>query len=127
MKINGQTGDAPRVARMNAGHGGRQRKGHSCIGIFSCRSTAVYSGCDLIVMVRHGRGALGELLFGSPTQNVLARSQVPMFMLHCRFAWRRPAASSVSCRRFMMGALVAFGNSCKRLQRHPENKHMKIT
>jgi nucleotide-binding universal stress UspA family protein len=39
-------------------------------------------GCDLIVMVTHGRGAFGELLFGSHTKNVLARSKLPLLILH---------------------------------------------
>lgn len=39
-------------------------------------------GCDLIVMVTHGRGAFGELLFGSHTKNVLSRSKMPMLVLH---------------------------------------------
>lgn len=44
--------------------------------------TAVERHCDMIVMVTHGRGALGELLFGSHTKNVLARSEVPLLVLH---------------------------------------------
>lgn len=39
-------------------------------------------GCDLIVMVTHGRGAFGEMLFGSHTKNVLARSKLPLLILH---------------------------------------------
>lgn len=39
-------------------------------------------GCDLIVMVTHDRGALGELLFGSHTKGVLARSRIPLLVLH---------------------------------------------
>jgi nucleotide-binding universal stress UspA family protein len=39
-------------------------------------------GCDMIVMVTHGRGALGELLFGSHTKNVISRSQLPILVLH---------------------------------------------
>jgi nucleotide-binding universal stress UspA family protein len=39
-------------------------------------------GCDMIVMVTHGRGALGELLFGSHTKNVLSRSRTPLLVLH---------------------------------------------
>jgi nucleotide-binding universal stress UspA family protein len=39
-------------------------------------------GCDLIVMATHGRGVLGELLFGSHTKGVLARSQLPLLVLH---------------------------------------------
>jgi nucleotide-binding universal stress UspA family protein len=38
--------------------------------------------CDLIVMVTHGRGAFGELLFGSHTKNVLGRSKLPLLVLH---------------------------------------------
>ena len=34
--------------------------------------------CDLIVMATHGRGAFGELLFGSQTKNVMARSKLPL-------------------------------------------------
>lgn len=39
-------------------------------------------GCDLVVMVTHGRGAFGELLFGSHTKNVLARCKTPLLVLH---------------------------------------------
>jgi nucleotide-binding universal stress UspA family protein len=38
--------------------------------------------CDLIVMVTHGRGAFGEMLFGSHTKNVMSRSKVPLLVLH---------------------------------------------
>lgn len=38
-------------------------------------------GCDMIVMVTHGRGPFGELLFGSHTKNVLARSKLPLLVL----------------------------------------------
>lgn len=38
-------------------------------------------GCDMIVMTTHGRGAFGELLFGSHTKNVLARSKLPLLVL----------------------------------------------
>lgn len=40
------------------------------------------SGCDMIVMLTHGRGPLGELIFGSHTKNVLARSKLPLLVLH---------------------------------------------
>ena len=40
------------------------------------------SGCDMIIMVTHGRGTLGELVFGSHTKNVLARSKLPLLVLH---------------------------------------------
>jgi nucleotide-binding universal stress UspA family protein len=39
-------------------------------------------GCDMIVMVTHGRGAFGELLFGSHSKNVLSRTQLPVLVLH---------------------------------------------
>lgn len=38
-------------------------------------------GCDLIVMVTHGRGAFGEFLFGSHTKAVLAGSALPLLVL----------------------------------------------
>jgi nucleotide-binding universal stress UspA family protein len=38
-------------------------------------------GCDLVVMATHGRGALGELLFGSHTKNVISRSKLPVLVL----------------------------------------------
>jgi nucleotide-binding universal stress UspA family protein len=44
--------------------------------------TAQELGCDLVVMVTHGRGAFGELLFGSHTKSVLARSKLPLLVLH---------------------------------------------
>lgn len=37
---------------------------------------------DLIVMVTHGRGAFGELLFGSQTKSVMARTKLPLLVLH---------------------------------------------
>ena len=40
------------------------------------------TGCDMIVMVTHGRGTLGELVFGSHTKNVLSRSKLPLLVLH---------------------------------------------
>ena len=39
-------------------------------------------GCNLIVMVTHGRGALGELMWGSHTKNLLSRCKVPLLVLH---------------------------------------------
>jgi nucleotide-binding universal stress UspA family protein len=39
-------------------------------------------GCDLILMVTHGRGAFGEFLFGSHTKAVLAGSKLPLLVLH---------------------------------------------
>ncbi|MBP6903040.1 MAG: universal stress protein [Burkholderiaceae bacterium] len=40
------------------------------------------SGADMIVMVTHGRGKFGELLFGSHTKNVLAQTKLPLLVLH---------------------------------------------
>jgi nucleotide-binding universal stress UspA family protein len=44
--------------------------------------TADEMGCDLIVMATHGRGAFGELLFGSHTKAVITRSRLPLLVLH---------------------------------------------
>lgn len=43
---------------------------------------ATESGCDLIVMVTHGRGTFGELLFGSHTKTLMARTRLPLRVLH---------------------------------------------
>ncbi len=43
---------------------------------------AAKAGCDMIVMVTHGRGPVGEFLFGSHTRKVIAHSQLPVFVLH---------------------------------------------
>lgn len=40
------------------------------------------TGCDMIVMVTHGRNALGEFIFGSHTKKVVAHSKLPVFVLH---------------------------------------------
>ena len=40
------------------------------------------AGADLVVMVTHGRGVFGELLFGSHTKNVMTRSKLPLLVLH---------------------------------------------
>ena len=45
-------------------------------------AAAESQGCDLIVMVTHGRGAFGEFLFGSQTKAVLAGSELPLLVLH---------------------------------------------
>lgn len=39
-------------------------------------------GCDLVVMVTHGRGVFSEMLFGSHTKNVISRSKLPLLVLH---------------------------------------------
>lgn len=40
------------------------------------------SGCDMIVMVTHGRNALGEFIFGSHTKKVIGMSRLPVLVLH---------------------------------------------
>jgi nucleotide-binding universal stress UspA family protein len=40
------------------------------------------AGADMIVMVTHGRGALGEMLFGSHTRQISVRSKLPLLVLH---------------------------------------------
>lgn len=40
------------------------------------------AGCDMIVMVTHGRSAIGELIFGSHTKHIIAGSKLPVFVLH---------------------------------------------
>lgn len=39
-------------------------------------------GCDMVVMATHGRGAFGELLFGSQTKRVLSLTKRPLLVLH---------------------------------------------
>lgn len=48
----------------------------------SIMDEAESSGCDMIVMVTHGRNALGEFVFGSHTKKIIARSKLPVFVLH---------------------------------------------
>ena len=43
--------------------------------------TAEQQGCDLIVMASHGRRALGRLLLGSQTSEVLAQCGVPVLVI----------------------------------------------
>lgn len=40
------------------------------------------AGCDMIVMVTHGRGTVGKFLFGSHTQKIVAQSKLPVLVLH---------------------------------------------
>ena len=40
------------------------------------------AGCDMIVMVTHGRGVFGEMLYGSHTKNVMSKTKVPLLVLH---------------------------------------------
>jgi nucleotide-binding universal stress UspA family protein len=48
----------------------------------SIANNAERQACDLIVMATHGRGAFGELLFGSQTKRVMALSKRPLLILH---------------------------------------------
>lgn len=43
---------------------------------------AEQSGCDMIVMVTHGRGPIGEFVFGSHTKRIIAQSKLPVLVLH---------------------------------------------
>jgi nucleotide-binding universal stress UspA family protein len=54
-------------------------------------AAAVRDGVDLIVMGSHGHSALRNLLVGSVTNNVLARTQVPMLVLRHKEAPTRDA------------------------------------
>jgi nucleotide-binding universal stress UspA family protein len=45
-------------------------------------SAAQSHGCDMIVMVTHGRGKFGEFVFGSHTKAVLAGCKLPLLVLH---------------------------------------------
>lgn len=47
----------------------------------SIAETAQARGCDMIVMATHGRGPVGEFLFGSVTKSVLAHSRLPVLIL----------------------------------------------
>ncbi len=38
-------------------------------------------GCDMIIMVTHGRGVFGELLFGSHTKAVMGLCRLPVLVL----------------------------------------------
>ena len=38
--------------------------------------------CDLIVIATHGRGAIGELLWGSHTKSLMAMTKLPLLVLH---------------------------------------------
>ncbi len=40
------------------------------------------AGCDMIVMVTHGRNTLGEFVFGSHTKKIISRSKLPVLVLH---------------------------------------------
>jgi nucleotide-binding universal stress UspA family protein len=45
-------------------------------------AAAQEQGCDMIVMVTHGRGVFGELMFGSHTKGVMSRCKLPVLVLH---------------------------------------------
>jgi nucleotide-binding universal stress UspA family protein len=48
----------------------------------SIMEEAESKGCDMIVMVTHGRNTLGEFVFGSHTKSIIARSKLPVLVLH---------------------------------------------
>jgi len=45
-------------------------------------SAAAEHGCDMIVMVTHGRHGLSRLWHGSHTEAVMARTKLPLLVLH---------------------------------------------
>jgi nucleotide-binding universal stress UspA family protein len=45
-------------------------------------AAAAEHGCDMIVMVTHGRSALARFFHGSHTAGVMARSKLPVLVLH---------------------------------------------
>ena len=45
-------------------------------------SEAEKAGCDMIVMVTHGRGPVGEFVFGSHTKRLISYSKLPVLVLH---------------------------------------------
>ena len=56
---------------------GRSRQVDEAIAV-----VARQQGCDMIVMVTHGRGPFGELMFGSRTKGVMARTKLALLVLH---------------------------------------------
>lgn len=40
------------------------------------------AGCDMIVLVTHGRNPIGEFIFGSHTRKIVSKSKLPVFVLH---------------------------------------------
>lgn len=45
-------------------------------------AAAQQHGCDVIVMATHDRGLLRELFFGSHTKRLMARTKIPLLVLH---------------------------------------------
>ena len=43
---------------------------------------AEQAGCDLIVMVTHGRGPVGEFIFGSHAKHTISLTKLPVLVLH---------------------------------------------
>ena len=40
------------------------------------------AGCDMIVMITHGRGPIGEFIFGSHSQKIVSKSKLPVLVFH---------------------------------------------
>ncbi len=40
------------------------------------------NGCDMIVIVTHGRGAVGEFVFGSHAKKIISKTRLPVLVLH---------------------------------------------
>lgn len=39
-------------------------------------------GCDMIVIITHGRGPIGEFIFGSHSQKIVSKSKLPVLVFH---------------------------------------------
>jgi nucleotide-binding universal stress UspA family protein len=55
---------------------------HSNQPVQAIAAAANQHGCDLIVMVTHGRHGLGKLIHGSVAQDLIAHTRVPVLVLH---------------------------------------------
>ncbi|MFN3988237.1 MAG: universal stress protein [Rhodocyclaceae bacterium] len=69
-----------RAAKAGVEFTGISVTGYSIDGAIA--NEAARHGCDMIVIVTHGRGPLGELVFGSHTKKVISRTRLPVLVLH---------------------------------------------
>ena len=69
-----------RARRAGVPFSGRHRHTNDVDGEIA--RTALELQCDVIVMLTHDRDALGRLLFGSHTREVVQRTRLPVLVLH---------------------------------------------
>lgn len=106
LPINTMSGDASASIERMKGHE-RKNEAHSAAllgqfeqrcateGVpFSGHSVTAYgvdhtiaeeaekAGCDMIVMVTHGRGVIGDFIFGSHAKRIIALTKLPVLILH---------------------------------------------